>query len=86
MTCFDVVSLKIEYFLNNRPSFAFSVLTSYFKENVLYSEDDLWNKNESGISMLLYLRQIYPGTNFFISHLRKPFTHMAFDGLMHPNR
>ncbi|OEL25066.1 Callose synthase 7 [Dichanthelium oligosanthes] len=36
------------------------VLTPYFKEEVLFSPDDLHKKNEDGISILFYLRKIYP--------------------------
>ncbi|CAL4956327.1 unnamed protein product [Urochloa decumbens] len=39
---------------------SFSVLTPYFKEEVLFSWDDLNKKNEDGISILFYLRKIYP--------------------------
>ena len=38
-----------------------SVLTPYFKEDVLYSEDELKKENEDGISTLFYLQKIYPG-------------------------
>ncbi|PWZ40494.1 DEAD-box ATP-dependent RNA helicase 7 [Zea mays] len=37
-----------------------SVLTPYFKEEVLFSPEDLHRKNEDGISILFYLRKIYP--------------------------
>lgn len=40
----------------------FSVLTPYYKEDVLYSEEDLNKENEDGISILFYLQKIYPGT------------------------
>ncbi|KAM4094928.1 hypothetical protein ACB094_06G232000 [Castanea mollissima] len=45
---------------------SFSVLTPYFKEDVLYSEDELKKENEDGISTLFYLQKIYPDewTNF----------------------
>ncbi|KAL5681914.1 hypothetical protein ACJX0J_008299, partial [Zea mays] len=36
------------------------VLTPYFKEEVLFSPEDLHRKNEDGISILFYLRKIYP--------------------------
>lgn len=39
-----------------------SVLTPYYKEDVLYSEDELNKENEDGISILFYLQKIYPGT------------------------
>lgn len=51
--------------------FMFSVLTPYYKEDVLYSEEELNKENEDGISILFYLQKIYPGT-FLI--LDKPFS------------
>nr|XP_043626989.1 callose synthase 7 [Erigeron canadensis] len=39
---------------------SFSVLTPYYKEDVLYSDGDLKFKNEDGISILFYLQKIYP--------------------------
>ncbi|XP_010525558.1 PREDICTED: putative callose synthase 6 isoform X2 [Tarenaya hassleriana] len=49
-----------------RDMFSFSVLTPYYKEDVLYSEEDLNKENEDGISILFYLQKIYPDewTNF----------------------
>jgi hypothetical protein len=38
-----------------------SVLTPYYKEDVLYSADELNKENEDGISTLFYLQKIYPG-------------------------
>ncbi|KAF7036500.1 hypothetical protein CFC21_047150 [Triticum aestivum] len=43
-----------------RSMMSFSVLTPYFKEEVLFSTEDLHEKNEDGISILFYLRKIYP--------------------------
>lgn len=43
-----------------RNMMSFSVLTPYFREEVLFSNDDLHKKNEDGISILFYLRKIYP--------------------------
>ncbi|CAM0881256.1 unnamed protein product [Alopecurus aequalis] len=43
-----------------RSMMSFSVLTPYFKEEVLFSSEDLHKKNEDGISILFYLRKIYP--------------------------
>ncbi|KAF0917198.1 hypothetical protein E2562_017105 [Oryza meyeriana var. granulata] len=43
-----------------RSMMSFSVLTPYFKEEVLFSAEDLYEKNEDGISILFYLRKIYP--------------------------
>ncbi|KAI4308102.1 hypothetical protein L6164_031209 [Bauhinia variegata] len=44
----------------------FSVLTPYYKEDVLYSNEELSKENEYGISILFYLKKIYPDewTNF----------------------
>ncbi|KAI3711097.1 hypothetical protein L2E82_40935 [Cichorium intybus] len=39
---------------------SFSVLTPYYKEDVLYSEDELHLENEDGITILFYLQKIYP--------------------------
>ena len=38
-----------------------SVLTPYYKEDVLYSDEELNKENEDGISILFYLQKIYPG-------------------------
>ncbi|KAF8043302.1 hypothetical protein BT93_A1595 [Corymbia citriodora subsp. variegata] len=38
---------------------AFSVLTPYYDEEVLYSKEELQKKNEDGISILFYLQTIY---------------------------
>ncbi|KAK3446060.1 hypothetical protein EUGRSUZ_A01817 [Eucalyptus grandis] len=38
---------------------AFSVLTPYYDEEVLYSKEELQKKNEDGISTLFYLQTIY---------------------------
>ncbi|KAM0909446.1 hypothetical protein ACQ4PT_014810 [Festuca glaucescens] len=43
-----------------RNMMSFSVLTPYYKEEVLFSNEDLHKKNEDGISILFYLRKIYP--------------------------
>ncbi|CAB4304391.1 unnamed protein product [Prunus armeniaca] len=49
-----------------RDMLSFSVLTPYYKEDVLYSDDELTKENEDGISILFYLQKIYPDewTNF----------------------
>ncbi|KAL6137186.1 hypothetical protein ACLB2K_062480 [Fragaria x ananassa] len=49
-----------------RDMLSFSVLTPYYKEDVLYSDDELNKENEDGISILFYLQKIYPDewTNF----------------------
>ncbi|KAF9590661.1 hypothetical protein IFM89_036153 [Coptis chinensis] len=62
---------RITFFANslfmNMPSapkvrnmLSFSVLTPYYKEDVLYSEEELNLENEDGISTLFYLQKIYP--------------------------
>ncbi|KAL8152216.1 hypothetical protein V2J09_009976 [Rumex salicifolius] len=43
-----------------RNMLSFSVLTPYYKEDVLYSWDELKEENDDGISILFYLRKIYP--------------------------
>ncbi|KAI3502028.1 hypothetical protein L1887_30059 [Cichorium endivia] len=40
--------------------FSFSVLTPYYREDVLYPEEVLHSQNEDGISLLFYLQKIYP--------------------------
>ncbi|XP_048434361.1 callose synthase 7 isoform X2 [Pyrus x bretschneideri] len=49
-----------------RDMLSFSVLTPYYKEDVLYSDEELIRENEDGISILFYLQKIYPDewTNF----------------------
>ncbi|XP_065851855.1 callose synthase 7 [Euphorbia lathyris] len=42
-----------------RDMLSFSVLTPYYKEDVLYSDDELHKENEDGISILFYLQTIY---------------------------
>ncbi|KAK8360802.1 hypothetical protein V6Z12_A04G188100 [Gossypium hirsutum] len=45
---------------------SFSVLTPHYKEEVLYSDEELNKENEDGVSTLFYLKTIYPDewTNF----------------------
>ncbi|XP_073280004.1 callose synthase 7-like isoform X2 [Primulina huaijiensis] len=43
-----------------RNMLSFSILTPYYKEEVLYSTDELNKENEDGISILFYLQKIYP--------------------------
>ncbi|XP_021771976.1 callose synthase 9-like [Chenopodium quinoa] len=43
-----------------REMMSFSVFTPYYSETVLYSLNELWKKNEDGISLLFYLQKIYP--------------------------
>lgn len=38
-----------------------SVLTPYYNEDVLYSDEELNKENEDGITTLFYLQKIYPG-------------------------
>ncbi|GLJ17580.1 hypothetical protein SUGI_0305880 [Cryptomeria japonica] len=39
---------------------AFSVLTPYYDEDVLYNKEQLRTANEDGVSILFYLQKIYP--------------------------
>ncbi|GLT28286.1 hypothetical protein SLA2020_032280 [Shorea laevis] len=45
---------------------SFSVLIPYYKEEVIFSDEELNKENEDGISIMFYLRKIYPDewTNF----------------------
>ncbi|KAJ8512658.1 hypothetical protein OPV22_003092 [Ensete ventricosum] len=43
-----------------RNMLSFSVLTPFYKEEVLYSEEELKKENEDGISIVFYLHKIYP--------------------------
>lgn len=43
-----------------RDMLSFSILTPYYNEDVFYSEDELYKENEDGISILFYLKKIYP--------------------------
>ncbi|PWA91082.1 hypothetical protein CTI12_AA094310 [Artemisia annua] len=43
-----------------RNMLSFSVLTPYYKEEVLFSERELHEENEDGITILFYLQKIYP--------------------------
>jgi callose synthase len=42
--------------------FAFSVLTPYYEEEVIYSLKDLNTTNEDGITTLFYLQKVFPGS------------------------
>ncbi|KAK6918011.1 1,3-beta-glucan synthase subunit FKS1-like, domain-1 [Dillenia turbinata] len=61
-----------------RNMLSFSVLTPYYKEDVLYSEEELNKENEDGISILFYLQKIYPDqwTNF-LDRINDPKTEFA---------
>lgn len=41
---------------------AFSVLTPYYEEEVVYSLKDLNTTNEDGITTLFYLQRVFPGS------------------------
>ena len=56
-----------------------SVLTPYYKEDVLYSDEELRKENEDGISILFYLQKIYPGE----LNLPAVFTFNAMDSNLH---
>ncbi|KAI3502029.1 hypothetical protein L1887_30060 [Cichorium endivia] len=43
-----------------RNMLSFSVLTPYYREDVLYSDEELHRENEDGITLLFYLQKIYP--------------------------
>ncbi|XP_075498052.1 callose synthase 7 isoform X4 [Primulina tabacum] len=43
-----------------RNMLSFSILTPYYKEEVLYSTEELNKENEDGITILFYLQKIYP--------------------------
>jgi len=43
-----------------RQMLPFSVLTPYYKEDVLFSSQALGEQNEDGVSILFYLQKIYP--------------------------
>ncbi|GMJ00719.1 glucan synthase-like 7, callose synthase 7, Arabidopsis thaliana glucan synthase-like 7 [Hibiscus trionum] len=53
---------------------SFSVLTPHYKEEVLYSIKELEKDNEDGVSILFYLKTIYPDewTNFMERMNNKP--------------
>ncbi|XP_022759116.1 callose synthase 7-like isoform X2 [Durio zibethinus] len=53
---------------------SFSVLTPHYKEDVLYSDKELNKENEDGVSILFYLKMIYPDewTNFLERMNYKP--------------
>lgn len=50
-----------EFFLQVEKMLAFSVLTPYYAEDVIYSERDLDLENEDGINILFYLQKVFPG-------------------------
>ncbi|XP_029129775.1 callose synthase 7 isoform X3 [Cajanus cajan] len=43
-----------------REMLSFSVLTPYFKEDIVYSDEEINKENEDGLSILSYLTKIYP--------------------------
>ncbi|XP_017983319.1 PREDICTED: callose synthase 7 isoform X2 [Theobroma cacao] len=55
-----------------RDMLSFSVLTPYYKEDVLYSDEELTKENEDGISILFYLQKIYPDEwNNFLERMKQ---------------
>ena len=40
---------------------AFSVLTPYYNEEVIFSKHQLKEENEDGVTILFYLQRIFPG-------------------------
>ncbi|KAF8043311.1 hypothetical protein BT93_A1603 [Corymbia citriodora subsp. variegata] len=50
--------------------FGFSVLTPYYNEEVLYSEEQLLKNNEDGVCILFYLKTLYPDEwKYFIERM-----------------
>ena len=39
---------------------SFSVLNSYYDEDVMYNREQLRTENEDGVSIIFYLQKIYP--------------------------
>lgn len=54
--CCAAIAELIQYFC-----LLSSVLTPYYNEDVLYSDEELNKENEDGITTLFYLQKIYPG-------------------------
>jgi hypothetical protein len=46
-----------------------SVLTPYYKEDVLFSSQALEDQNEDGVSILFYLQKIYPGRSMNVKRI-----------------
>ncbi|AQK67353.1 Callose synthase 3 [Zea mays] len=42
------------------PMLLYTILTPYYKEDVLFSLQNLEERNEDGVSILFYLQKIYP--------------------------
>jgi callose synthase len=40
---------------------AFSVLTPYYSEEVIFSKQQLKEENEDGVNIVFYLQKIFPG-------------------------
>lgn len=63
--------LLLEFLISLLQLFLYcSILTPYYKEDVLFSLQNLEEPNEDGVSILFYLQKIYPG--YFLTCL--PFT------------
>lgn len=55
---------------------AFSVLTPYYNEEVIFSKHQLKEENEDGVTILFYLQRIFPGT---VRMFYKPCNHNITD-------
>ncbi|PPR91540.1 hypothetical protein GOBAR_AA29140 [Gossypium barbadense] len=58
---------------------SFSVLTPHYKEEVLYSDEELNKENEDGVSTLFYLKTIYPvrGMMYYKKALELQYTEIS---------
>lgn len=56
---------------------AFSVLTPYYREDVMYNKKQLETENEDGVTTLFYLQQIFPGVTLALAFFLTMF-HAAF--------
>lgn len=53
-----------------------SVLTPHFKEDVIYSMDEL-NSSKEGVSILFYMQMIYPGEKGLLFYFFYLFLHTS---------
>lgn len=65
-------------YLQVEKMFAFSVLTPYYEEEVIYSLKDLDTQNEDGITTLFYLQKVFPG-KFSNRNSSSPYVVDSFD-------
>jgi hypothetical protein len=52
---------------------AFSVLTPYYNEEVIFSKQQLREENEDGVTILFYLQRIFPGTERILCKIHLSF-------------